>query len=317
MPPKKLTAKGERMNRNNKVSAVIPTRNRPDLVLRAVRSALAQSHENLEVIVVVDGPDAATSNALKTIGDDRLRVIVSSRSQGVANARNMGVEAADGDWIAFLDDDDEWLPEKTTLQMERANASTFRYPIVCSQLYFRTPKYELVWPRRQPYEPLSEYLLARNSWSMGEGLLSPITVLFPKCLFSYANFNSHLIRCEDVDWILRVSNQDGAGIEFIPRPLAVAHQAAAWASLSSVPDWRGTLEWIESIRETITPRAYASCIATTVAAQAVRQGDWAAFLLLIGLILRRGSPTARDLAFFLTAWIAPQKLKLIVRKAGL
>lgn len=305
------------MNWNNKVSAVIPTRNRPHLLLRAVRSALAQTHEGLEVIVVVDGTDPATSNALQTISDERLRVIVLPQSQGVANARNIGVEAAHGDWIAFLDDDDEWLPEKTALQLERAKASAFRYPIVGSQLYFRTPKYEMVWPRRQPYEPLSEYLLARNSWSMGEGLLSPITLLFPRYLFRYATFNSRLIRCEDVDWILRASNQDGAGIEFIARPLAVAHQAAAWASISSVPDWRSTLEWIESVRDTITARAYASCIATTVAPQAARQGDWGAFLLLIRLILRRGSPTARDLAFFLSVWVVPQKLKLVVRKAGL
>ena len=232
-PPHKANSQtGEPMDRNNKVSAVIPTRNRPHLVLRAVRSALAQTYKHLEVIVVVDGPDAVTSDALATIRDVRLRVITLPQSQGAQIARNTGIEAAQGDWIALLDDDDEWLPEKTGLQIERAQSSKFRYPIISSQFVFRTPNYELVWPRRQPYEPLSEYLLARNSLSMGEGLLSTITLFFPKDLFRYASFTPDLKRCQEVDWVLRASRQDGAGIEFIPQPLAVANQAAERASIT-------------------------------------------------------------------------------------
>jgi glycosyltransferase involved in cell wall biosynthesis len=304
------------MDRNNKVSAVIPTRNRPHLVLRAVRSALAQTYEDLEVIVVVDGPDPATSNALATIGDDRLRVIILPQSQGAQTARNTGIEAAQGDWIALLDDDDEWLPEKTELQIERAQSSEFRYPIISSQFFFRTPDYELVWPRRQPYEPLSEYLLARNSLSMGEGLLSTITLFFPKDLFRYVSFTPDLKRCQEVDWVLRASRQDGAGIEFIPQPLAVANQAAERASITTVPDWRISLEWVESVREIITARAYASYIAITVTSQAARQGDWSAFFFLLRRILTRGAPKTRDLAFFLSVWCVPRKLQLAVRKAG-
>src|SRR5579862_6769377 len=111
------------MTRNKTVSAVIPTRNRPHLVTRAVQSALDQTYADIEVIVVVDGPDPATEDALAQFDDKRLRLIVLPEPVGAARARNVGVEAAWGDWIALLDDDDEWLPEKTRAQMQAAERS--------------------------------------------------------------------------------------------------------------------------------------------------------------------------------------------------
>jgi glycosyltransferase involved in cell wall biosynthesis len=178
------------MRRNNTVSVVIPTRNRPELVQRAVHSALAQDYEDLEVVVVVDGPDSATEMVLASIADKRLRVIVLPEPVGAASARNLGVTAAWGDWIAFLDDDDEWLPEKTTLQMKAAHQSKYMCPIVSSQVIARTSRHELVWPRTLPFKPLSEYLLSRRSWSYGDGLLSTITLLFPKDLYCQVPFQA-------------------------------------------------------------------------------------------------------------------------------
>ena len=127
------------MKRNNTVSAVIPTRRRPQSVLRAVRSVLAQKYDRPEVVVVVDGFDNATETALADVADKRLRVIVLPQSVGVSSARNLGVTAAWGDWIASPDDEDEWLPEKTTLQMEIAHNSAYQYPIVSSQLIAEHP----------------------------------------------------------------------------------------------------------------------------------------------------------------------------------
>ncbi|MGB9514059.1 MAG: glycosyltransferase family 2 protein, partial [Candidatus Acidiferrum sp.] len=99
------------------VTAVIPTRNRHQLVTHAVRSALRQTYRNLEVVVVIDGADPKTEESLSRLADSRLRVIALPESSGPAAARNIGVAAARGEWIAFLDDDDQWLPEKIELQM--------------------------------------------------------------------------------------------------------------------------------------------------------------------------------------------------------
>jgi glycosyltransferase involved in cell wall biosynthesis len=284
--------------------------------MRAVRSALAQTYKDVEVIVVIDGPDPATATALASIHDSRLRVIALPHAQGAQTARNTGIEAAQGDWVALLDDDDEWLPEKTELQLERAKASAAQYPIVSSKFLARTSDSELTWPRRDPYEPLSEYMLARDSCSRGEGWLHTITLLFPKDLFHFARFDPTLKKCQDTDWVLRASMLDGVRIEFISKPLAIWYDDDR-ARISTIPDWRTYFEWIESVRGLITPRAYASYLAITVASHAARQRIWSAFFFLLRRMLTRGAPKPRDVAFFLSVWCIPRRLQLAVRKAGL
>jgi glycosyltransferase involved in cell wall biosynthesis len=304
------------MERQDTVSAVIPTRNRPDLVSRAVRSTLAQTHRELEVIVIVDGPDSATEGALAAIRDPRLRVIVLRRPVGAAQARNLGVESAQGSWIAFLDDDDEWLPEKIQLQMDRAGSSVFRYPIVCSQVIARTSRYEVVWPRSAPSEPLSEYLLARNSWSYGDGLLSTITLLLPKDLFESVPFRPELRRHQDWDWVLRAAKTTGAGIEFIAKPLAIWHQAERRRSISTTADWRVSFDWAEGARDLITDRAYAGFLATQVAPQAARQRDWRALPFLLRAMITRGAPNIWDFALFFSMWSVPMNIRGAARRAN-
>ncbi len=304
------------MNRGNTVSAVIPTRNRPELVLRAVRSALQQTYTDLEVIVIVDGPDAATEKMLANTSDSRLKVIHLKESVGAGQARNLAVNAALGDWIAFLDDDDEWLSEKTKLQMARAKQSQFQYPIVSSQLIARNSHSEIVWPRTAPTEPLSEYLLARNSWSYGEGLLSTITLLFPRDLFLRVRFRPELAKHQDWDWILRATRIEGAGIEFVSQPLAIWHQAEVRKSVSTAADWHVSFAWAEETRNLMTHRAYASFLATQVAPQAARQGDWRAFPFLLRQMIKQGAPTFRDMTLFLAMWSVPPALRRAVRSAN-
>ena len=304
------------MRRNSTVSVVIHAHNRPRLVQRAVRSALAQEYADLEVVVVVDEADSVTGMVLANVPDKRLRVIELPRPVGAAEARDLGVTAAWGDWIAFLDDDDEWLPEKTTLQMKAAQSSRYLYPIVSSQIIARTSRSDLVWPRTMPFQPLSEYLLARNSWSYGEGLLSIITLLFPKDLYCQVPFKAGLERHQDLDWMLRAIEHAGAGIEFVPKPLAVWHQTEQRKSISVTADWKSSFEWLESVRETITRRAYAGFITTQVAPQAARQGEWREFPFLLDRMLTYGAPTACDIMLFLGMWCVPHGIRREVQQEG-
>ncbi|MGL6344233.1 MAG: glycosyltransferase family 2 protein, partial [Waterburya sp.] len=124
------------------VSVVIPTRNRPLLVKRAVASAMAQTLLEIEVIVVIDGFDDKTQAELAKINDPRLRIVQLPESQGGAGARNAGVAETKGEWIAFLDDDDEWLPQKLERQLEVAKRSQSKFPIISCRLTARTPKGE-------------------------------------------------------------------------------------------------------------------------------------------------------------------------------
>jgi glycosyltransferase involved in cell wall biosynthesis len=101
------------------VSVVIPTRNRRDRLAQAIESAKAQTWPNLEIIVVDDGSTDGTPAYLQEeqAADGRVRFIRNELPQGGAGARNTGISAAKGKYVAFLDDDDLWYPEKTEKQL--------------------------------------------------------------------------------------------------------------------------------------------------------------------------------------------------------
>jgi glycosyltransferase involved in cell wall biosynthesis len=105
------------------ITVIIPTLDRVAMLRRALASALAQEAVDLEVVVVDDGSSDGTSEAVAALADPRVRVVRHERPQGVARARNAGLEAARGEWVAFLDDDDLWAPRKLCEQLAAARAA--------------------------------------------------------------------------------------------------------------------------------------------------------------------------------------------------
>jgi glycosyltransferase involved in cell wall biosynthesis len=106
------------------ISVVIPTRSRWRLLsAAALPSALAQEEVAHEVIVVDDGSEDETAARLDEVDHDRLRVVRHESSRGLSQARNSGIEAAGGEWISFLDDDDVWAPRKLRIQLDAARAA--------------------------------------------------------------------------------------------------------------------------------------------------------------------------------------------------
>ena len=98
------------------VSAIIPTRHRPQLLERAVASALAQTWSALDVVVVDDASEPEMR--LPAFEDPRVHVVRLSEPSGPGAARNAGIARARGELIAFLDDDDEWRPDKTARHVQ-------------------------------------------------------------------------------------------------------------------------------------------------------------------------------------------------------
>lgn len=99
------------------VSVIVPTYNRSGLLRRAIQSVLRQTYARLEIIVVDDASHDNTATVVQTFSDARIRYVRHDRNRGGAAARNTGVRCANGDYIAFLDDDDQWAPEKTSAQL--------------------------------------------------------------------------------------------------------------------------------------------------------------------------------------------------------
>ncbi|HVX77213.1 MAG TPA: glycosyltransferase family 2 protein [Bradyrhizobium sp.] len=292
------------------VSVVIPTRHRPQLVLRAIHSVLNQTYSEIELIVVIDGPDATTTAAMGSIEDPRLQYIVNPRSLTAAGARNVGAARATGDWIAFLDDDDEWLPNKLERQMAFASATT----LVSCLSRVVTPLATYVWPRTV-YDnsmPLDEYLFDRRSLFLGSGFIQTSSYLLPRRLFDQVRFN---VESPHDDWelVLRLCKETGAKIRTVPEVLVTLYFEEERSSLSNSGAWSASLRWIESIRPIITPRAYSGFCLGVVGSRAAKEGAYAAFPDLLQAAFRHGSPTLWHVTFYLAFWIAPQGIRRRLR----
>ncbi len=87
------------------------------MLKRAVDSVLAQTYKNFEVIVVSDGSTDDTDEAISSYNDPRIIYLKHDRAMGASAARNTGMKASHGEYIAFLDDDDEWVHHKLEVQM--------------------------------------------------------------------------------------------------------------------------------------------------------------------------------------------------------
>jgi glycosyltransferase involved in cell wall biosynthesis len=106
-----------------RISVVIPTHNRSALLKLTLQTVLWQREVDLEVIVVDDGSSDDTALTVANIDDPRVRLLQHTSARGVSTARNHGIEEAQGEWIAFLDDDDLWAPHKLARQLEAAGST--------------------------------------------------------------------------------------------------------------------------------------------------------------------------------------------------
>ncbi len=297
------------------VSVIIPTLHRPTLLLRALVSVFRQTWQELEVIVVVDGPDPATVAALETIDDPRLRVIVNRRSLTAAGARNLGMDQAKGDWIAFLDDDDEWLPEKLAKQLAHA-ANCDPALITCLSCIVMS-KASLVRPQviYDNLVPIDEYLFDRRSPFAGHGFIQTSSYLLPSAICGNVRFrddNPH----DDWDFLLRLSKQQAVRVETVPEVLVRIYVDDARPSLSKSGTWLTSLQWVERMRPLLTPRAYGGLCLGVVGPRAAKERAHRAALLLLYRAFRHGSPRLWRVAAFLGVWLAPRGLTRRARRSA-
>lgn len=126
------------------ISIIIPTFNRAATLGKAIRSALEQTFSPLEVLVCDDGSTDKSREIVRSINDSRVRWIDGERSGRPAIPRNRGIRASRGEWLAFLDSDDEWLPEKFEKQL--AHANKMGCDAVCSNAIRWIPSQEYSGP---------------------------------------------------------------------------------------------------------------------------------------------------------------------------
>jgi len=125
------------LNQHSKpiVSIILPTRNRCHLIRGAVESVLNQTFSDIEVIIVDDGSTDKTAQVVTNLNDRRIRYERLNESRGAPVARNIGISLAKGEYIAFQDSDDEWLPQKLEKQMQAFEVSKPEVGVIYTGFY--------------------------------------------------------------------------------------------------------------------------------------------------------------------------------------
>jgi glycosyltransferase involved in cell wall biosynthesis len=181
------------------VSVIIPAYNRAGSLRPAIESVTSQDFSDWELIVVDDGSVDDTGIVAESLADSRVRVIRHPTNRGASAARNTGIRAARGRYIAFLDSDDEWLPGKLTAQIAALEKGPEAPDLLCTGFILRyTSGRRAVERRPQAISDWFDAMIDGCSVSPGS------TLVVRRSCFEQAGFlDETLSRLEDWDWLLR------------------------------------------------------------------------------------------------------------------
>jgi glycosyltransferase involved in cell wall biosynthesis len=260
-------------------SVVIPVYNRADAVVDAIRSVLAQSEQDFEIVVVDDGSRDDPRRLVDAIGDPRIRFHAQD-NQGGGAARNTGIDLSRGRFIAFLDSDDVFLPDhlKTMRAMLEGTTGTVGYArMVVDRGEGRT---FLKPPRAiRPGEHMATYLLCDR------GFVPTITVVVAAETARRVRYNTQVRAAEDTDFAIRLF-LEGNRFVMAEAPGAVWKDIADPNRTSSGRKGGRMVTWLEEMRPRIPSRAYYGCRGWAVAKFVANGDKWEALRLFLGAVVR-------------------------------
>ncbi len=235
---------------SSKVSVIIPTHNRVDLLPRAINSVLNQTFQDFELIIVDDGSTDNTKQVVEEFQkkDKRIKYIWQENFGGTSKTYNTGLKQVKGDFIAFLEHDDEWLPQKLEKQLKVLENLSNNAGLIACEGYLIDGKgsnkgvYKFVYEK--PFITKNEFYLFFEKWQMF--LLSLSTVLIKtEVIKKIGLFDEKLKTTADIDFYFRVlKNFD---FYFLKEPLinySVSQESLSrkqfW--LKSMPEYKYLLE---------------------------------------------------------------------------
>jgi glycosyltransferase involved in cell wall biosynthesis len=233
-----------------RVSAIIPTYNRRELVQRAIDSALAQTLPLHEIVVVDDGSTDGTGDALKARYGERITYVWQSNA-GVSAARNAGMAMARGELFALLDSDDLWAPEKTERQCAYLDANPQIGMVVCDVARVDADGQPFDFFRRRD-------VIASDGWVLGDLLMNPALIpasamLRREVFADVGGFDPALRTAEDIDFFLRVARRWQVGVSEGAMVRAMRGHEGLSAESSTYDDYVRVMERVVAACEGTVP----------------------------------------------------------------
>lgn len=261
-------------------TAIIPTVGRRSL-RRAVRSAVRQTVD-VAPLVVLDRP-GALAEVRDLLHGLPHELITTSGGVGGGAARNLGIQAARTDHVAFLDDDDEWTADKAERQLEAVDADR-----VVSALSLLVGASSRVVPQ-VPYQTAAgtsvvDYVLDRSTLRLSRHFLQTSSLMCPRDAALQVPWDETLPRHQDWDWIARLEAA-GMRIRTVPEVLVRVNQGSA-GSVSRSADWRASEHWLRHVARGTASRARADFRMSVIVRGALAAGDWTQAVRQAGVALR-------------------------------
>jgi glycosyltransferase involved in cell wall biosynthesis len=200
------------------VSVILPTQNRANKLKRAVQSVLGQTYRDYELIIVDDGSNDDTPDIASAFKDDRILFLRHQAALGAPQARNTALRACNGEYVAFLDDDDEWLATKLARQMSLFSKAPEKVGVVYTA-------FEQIEEDRKS-NPVPKELSHRAgdihaALLEGNFITLPSVMIRKKCLETIGLFDEEMPRLQDWEFLIRLSKQ--YHFMFINEPLLTIH----------------------------------------------------------------------------------------------
>lgn len=239
---------------NPLVSVIIPCYNSSATIERALNSVVAQHYKNVEVIVVDDGSADVdkTESVVNDFGDERIIFVKHIVNKNGAATRNSGIKQSKGEYIAFLDSDDEWQP--THLSYALQIISNGNIDLVYSQALVKTNNPDIVMPMQgiASNQRISDYLFVQG------GVIFTPTILVKSFLAKSVEFNEELRRHQDYDFLLRCEVKN-IKIGFTNKPTVIVH----WENndiKKKGGTWDFSFNFAKEYKQYFTPKAYSRFI---------------------------------------------------------
>lgn len=195
-----------------KVSVILPFLNRAATLPRCIESVRAQTFADWELVAVDDGSRDGSAELVTALGDSRIRVLRHEFNQGAGPARDTAMRAAQGEYFALIDSDDEWLPGKIAAQLTALAQSGVALSS-CAFHFIRDGETR-TWPK--PFRPGEWEKALHRECTFGFGTT---LVIRRDVALALGGFDRDLPRHEDWDWVLRAF-EAGHQLAFVPEPLA-------------------------------------------------------------------------------------------------
>ncbi|MFC2157980.1 glycosyltransferase family 2 protein [Acidobacteriota bacterium] len=203
---------------NPSVSVVIPTFNRAGVIERCIKSVQDQTYRDFEIVVVDDASKDNTAEVVEKIQDERIRYIKLEKNTGPSQSRNIGIEKSRGKYIAFLDDDDEWLPEKLEVQVRIFDEADEKIGAVYSAFWRIQKNKRLYIPSKKIKKKEGDLLdNVLKRYMIG----TPAILVRKDVLDEVGYFDAELRAL--VDWDLWIRIARAYHFRFVDKPLTVSY----------------------------------------------------------------------------------------------